>query len=78
MAWIQESSGGLDLEEGALYPALHRMEERGWLESEWGRSDSNRRAKFYRLTRRGGRQLSAKTTEWRGHVAAIDRVLAAT
>jgi DNA-binding PadR family transcriptional regulator len=54
------------------------MEERGWLESEWGRSDSNRRAKFYRLTRRGGRQLSAKTTEWRGHVAAIDRVLAAT
>lgn len=77
MGWIQESSGGLDLEEGALYPALHRMEERGWLASEWGRSESNRRAKFYRLTARGRRQLGAKTSEWNRHVEAIARVLAA-
>lgn len=78
MDWIQESSGGLDLEEGALYPALHRMEERGWLESEWGRSESNRRAKFYRLTARGRRQLGTKTSEWNRHVEAIARVLGAT
>lgn len=78
MDWIQESSGGLDLEEGALYPALHRMEERGWLDSEWGRSESNRRAKFYRLTAPGRRQLGAKTSEWNRHVEAIARVLGAT
>lgn len=78
MAWVQDSSGGLDLEEGALYPALHRMEERGWLESEWGRSESNRRAKFYRITPRGRRQLVKKTTEWNRHVEAVGRVLRAT
>lgn len=78
MGWIQESSGGLDLEEGALYPALHRMEERGWLESEWGRSESNRRAKFYRITPRGRRQLAKKTSDWNRHVEAIGRVLRAT
>ncbi len=78
MGWIQDSSGGLDLEEGALYPALHRMEERGWVEAEWGRSETNRRAKFYRLTARGRRQLAAKTSEWQRHVETIGRVLRAT
>lgn len=75
MERIQERSAGLDLEEGALHPALHRMEERGRLESEGGRSESNRRATFYRLTPRGRRPLTAKTAEWNRRVEAIARVL---
>src|SRR6476619_8652945 len=55
----------LKVEDGSLYPALYRMEERGWIASEWGVSDNNRRARFYRLTRAGRTQLDAETESWR-------------
>ena len=60
----------LRLEEGSLYPALHRMTQSGWLRSEWGASENNRRARFYRLTREGRKQLQAETRDWE-HTAAI-------
>jgi PadR family transcriptional regulator PadR len=64
--WVRETTDGtLSIEEGALYTALHRMEKRGWLESEWGTSENNRRAKYYRLTRAGRRQLEVETRQWR-------------
>ena len=74
--WIREvSDEALQIEEGALYTALHRMEKRGWLESEWGLSDNNRRAKFYRLTDRGRRELEAATTRWNRYADAVFKVL---
>lgn len=73
---IQESSGDmLVVEEGSLYPALHRMERRGWIEPEWGLSESNRRAKFYRLTRTGRKQLTVETDRWERLVQAVAGVL---
>jgi transcriptional regulator len=64
--WIQETSGDvLRVEEGALYPALHRLELRGLLSAEWGTSDNNRRAKYYDLTAAGRKQLAAETAQWR-------------
>jgi PadR family transcriptional regulator PadR len=71
----QFSDNVLRVEEGSLYPALHRMEERGWLESEWGVSENNRRSKFYRLTRKGRKQLEVETAEWKRMAAAITRVM---
>jgi transcriptional regulator len=65
----------LQVEEGSLYPALHRMERRGWIVAKWGSSESNRRAKFYRLTPRGRRQLEKEMQSWQHMSAAIDRVL---
>jgi transcriptional regulator len=65
----------LRVEEGSLYPALHRMERRGWIESEWGASESNRRAKFYRLTRTGRSQLKQHVAAWEAAVAAVGKVL---
>src|SRR4029077_17521542 len=62
------------VEEGSLYPALYRMERKGWVEAEWGVSELGRRAKFYRLTPRGRRQLAAQTAEWARFAAAISRV----
>ena len=77
--WIgQLSAALLTVGEGSLYPALHRLQERGWVESEWKISDNNRRAKFYRLTNRGRRQLRAETETWTDFAAAVGRVLAAT
>jgi PadR family transcriptional regulator, regulatory protein PadR len=77
--WIgQLSAALLTVGEGSLYPALHRLQERGWVESEWKISDNNRRAKFYRLTPRGRRQLRAETETWTDFAAAVGRVLAAT
>lgn len=74
--WIRQRTGGtLEVEDAALYQALHRMERRGWLESEWGRSENNRRAKFYRLTERGERQLRQQTREVRRYVDALLLVL---
>jgi len=74
--WIRDSSGrALTIEEGALYPALHRMERRGWLESEWAISDRRRRAKYYRLTRKGRAQLAAQEAEWHRYVAVVGRIL---
>lgn len=71
----QFSDNVLRVEEGSLYPALHRMEQRGWLESEWGVSENNRRSKYYRVTRSGRKQLERETAEWRRVSAAITRVL---
>jgi len=65
----------LRIEEGTLYPALHRMERRGWLAAEWGASESNRRAKFYRITPTGRARLRAQETAWRRVSDAVGRVL---
>jgi transcriptional regulator len=60
---------------GSLYPALHRLETRGWIEAEWGVSESNRRAKFYKLTSAGRKQLAAETETWKRFSQAIERIL---
>lgn len=74
--WIRETSEGvLDVEEGALYPALHRLEAKGLLESEWGRTETNRRARFYRLTPHGRRALERMESRWREHAGAVSAVL---
>ena len=76
---IEEATEGVvEIEEGSLYPALYRMEKKGWIEAEWGVSELGRRAKFYRLTPRGRRQLAAQTAEWARFAGAITRVLLAT
>jgi PadR family transcriptional regulator, regulatory protein PadR len=76
--WIEEATDGeLAIEEGALYTALHRLERREWLASEWGVSENNRRAKFYRVTREGRRQLAARADTWRRYAEAVFKVLAA-
>ena len=73
---IQQSSGDeLLVEHGALYPALQRLETRGWIAAEWGTSANNRRARFYTLTRAGRKQLVEETTRWRRLAAAIGRIL---
>jgi transcriptional regulator len=71
------SDGVLRVEEGALYPALHRLELRGWLASEWGTSDNNRRAKYYRLTAAGKKQLAAESAAWNRLCGAVMRVMEA-
>jgi PadR family transcriptional regulator PadR len=65
----------LRVEEGSLYPALYRLEERGWITSEWGTSDNNRRARFYRLTRTGRKQLQLEEENWERFVLAIGKVM---
>jgi transcriptional regulator len=69
------SDNVLEVEQGSLYPALHRLEDRGWVSSYWGTSENNRRAKYYKLTAAGKRQLTAETNRWREVVAAIGRIL---
>src|SRR5438093_13016111 len=77
--WIQQLTGEvLTVGEGSLYPALHRLEERGWIESEWQLSEHNRRAKFYTLTARGRQQLRAETATWGRFVDAVAKVLCAS
>ena len=66
----------LTVEEGSLYPALYRLEDKGWLESEWGQSDNNRRAKYYSLTKAGRKQLATEQQSWDRIAAAIAQVLA--
>ena len=73
----QVSREVLQVEEGSLYPALHRMEKKGWLRAEWGLSESNRKAKFYRLTGPGRRRLAAETKSWERVSAAIGEVMRA-
>ena|ERR1700709_8505 len=74
--WIsRQTEDALCIEEGALYPALHRMEQRGWIEAEWGVSENNRRAKFYRLTGEGRRQLQAEAISWQRYAEAVGKVL---
>ena len=73
----QLSEDALRVEEGSLYPALHRIEERGFVESDWGISENNRRAKYYRLTRAGRKRLEAEAGEWKRLSLAITRVMEA-
>ena len=71
----QISRDVLQVNQGSLYPALYRLEHQGWIASEWGTSENNRKAKFYRLTQEGRRQLDAETENWERVSAAIDRIL---
>jgi transcriptional regulator len=74
--WIKDTSdGALSVEDRALYVALHRLEERGWVDSQWGLSENNRKAKFYELTAAGRRQLSSKATEFRDYARAVFKIL---
>ena len=73
---IEHGSGDfLQVEHGSLYPALHRLEDRGWIASFWGTSENNRRARYYRLTPKGRRQLEAQTNRWDEIVRAVNRIL---
>ena len=73
---IRDKSGDVFLvEEGALYPALHRLEKQGWIESEWGMSENNRKAKFYQLTAAGQSQLRTELATWRKYAKAVAGVL---
>jgi transcriptional regulator len=74
----QISGGALEIQQGALYPALYRLEHRGLIESEWGKSDNNRRAKFYCLTKAGRRELGQEVESWNRLAEAMDMVLGAT
>jgi len=71
----QISRDVLQVQQGSLYPALHRLEQQGWIASEWGTSENNRRARFYSLTRAGRRQLEVETQAWKRLAAAIQQVL---
>jgi PadR family transcriptional regulator PadR len=74
----QITHGTFQVKPGSLFPALHRMEEAGWLTSDWGESENNRRARFYRLTKIGHRQLGAETAEWNKIAIAMANALKAT
>ena len=71
----QVSKQVLRVQQGSLYPALHRLERRGWLKATWGTSENNRRAKYYQLTRTGRKQLEAETETWRKLIVAVGQVL---
>lgn len=74
--WIEASSGEVvRVEEGSLYPALHRLERRGWIDSEWGLSELNRKAKLYHITREGRARLRVETERWRVFTEAVSKVL---
>lgn len=77
--WIKrQTDAALLVEEGALYPALHRLEKRGWLGSDWGVSENNRKAKFYHLTTKGRAELKAEMLKWERYVSAVGKVLRPT
>jgi PadR family transcriptional regulator PadR len=71
----QISSDVVQVQQGSLYPALHRLERRGWVRARWGTSENNRRAKYYELTRSGRKQLEAQADSWRKLTIAVDQVL---
>jgi transcriptional regulator len=74
--WIEGATDeAVVVEEGSLYPALYRMERRGWIDAEWGTSELGRKAKFYRITAKGRRQLAAETQEWAKFATAVSKVL---
>jgi transcriptional regulator len=78
LRWIEDvSKQKLQIEEGALYPSLHRMEQKKWLDAEWGYTDRNRKAKFYRLSPLGRRQLTTELSKWSRYTEAVGHVLAA-
>jgi transcriptional regulator len=71
----QFSRGVLDVNQGSLYPALQRLEQRGWIDSAWKTTENNRRAKYYRLTASGRRAVGSETDSWRRYVAAVELIL---
>ena len=71
----QISADALQLRQGSLYPALHRLERRGWIKARWSTTDNNRRAKYYELTRSGRKQLEGQTDSWRRLTAAVGQIL---
>ncbi len=71
----QISSDALQVRQGSLYPALHRLERRGWIKARWSTTDNNRRAKYYELTRSGRKKLEAQTDSWRRLTAAVGQIL---
>lgn len=76
---VQQISGGaLHIQQGSLYPALHRLERRGWIKARWGTSDNNRRAKYYELTARGRQELEVEESAWLRLTAAVAQVLEAS
>ncbi len=76
--WIERTThDALGVDEGSLYPALHRMSKRGWVSAQWGVSDNNRRARYYALTAAGRKQLRAETAQWAAFIAAVAKVLRA-
>lgn len=78
LRWIEQTTKDeLRIEEGALYPALHRMEDKGWLDAEWGYTERNRKAKFYRLTARGRKQLASELDRWSRYTSVVGLVLTA-
>lgn len=78
LRWIEQTTHQrLQIEEGALYPALHRLELRGWLDAEWGYTDNRRKAKYYRLTAAGRRQLAAEVSRWTRYTEAVALVIRA-
>src|SRR5947209_8371460 len=73
--WLEEATGdAIQVEEGSLYPALYRMEKRGWIEADWGKSEIGRQAKIYRLTSTGRKQLRLETAEWTQFATAVSKV----
>ncbi|MDB4915446.1 MAG: transcriptional regulator, PadR-family [Gemmatimonadetes bacterium] len=77
--WVRDiTADDLQIEEGALYTALHRMEKRRWLHAEWGLSENNRKAKFYSLTSAGRKQLRAESERWTTYVRAVSKIIQAT
>ena len=77
--WIKQvTEDVLQIEEGALYPALHRLERREWVSAEWGQSENNRRAKYYRLTRKGRARLRFETSSWARFTDALGKILTTT
>jgi len=76
--WLEETTkDAIQVEEGSLYPSLYRMERKGWIEAEWGTSELGRKAKFYKLTATGRRQLRTETSEWTEFARAVSTVLSA-
>ncbi len=76
--WIRQTTEDvLTIQEGALYPALHRLQRRGWLDEEWGLTETNREAKYYRLTAAGRRQLRAEIARWQAYSQAVSTALSA-
>jgi PadR family transcriptional regulator len=73
--FINQVSDALHVDEGSLYPALHRLESQGLIQSEWGASENNRRARFYKLTPRGRKQISVQISNWRRMVDAVNRAI---
>ena len=77
--WVRDTTEGtLEIDDGALYTSLHRLEKRGWVEAEWGVAETKRRAKFYSLNAAGRKELNSETRDWKRYVEAVFKVLQAT